>query len=527
MVLTKADRAELHAAIVTYLASRRVPGDTLQALQAHLSASGNAAAAGDDALADDGGIDGLGVDGGALERRWGTLRRLALANANLEAQVRRLEGEAAERRDPMRGASNALTSSSLAVAASTAGGGVVQAAAASPSLPVGPEPVHRFVGGHRDAITSVALHPFDPVAFTASSDGTARVWDLAQRRQRQVLSHCDAVACVAVEPTTGALLACAVAEEGAAAAVMIYELAPGGEYDATRTLRPPHEQPVTCLAWCGGEQSGAARVLVSAGHAGVVCAWDAERGQLLATIALADGVSAGLQAPAPRVLSLAAAPARFAVAGTADGNVWVIDDAAAVAAVAGGGGEARCVRRVHAAAVSAIALPDFNAQSTLIDAFASADRRAERRQHLQQQQQQQAASAAGPQPPPARPQFAVTGGRDKDVVLLDLVRGVAVQRFAVHGAWVTSVVMLAQPGYHPRAGKPGVFAATAGDDETIRVVDVTQAATGAEVRRIDAAHVGGVTAMAVDPRGGRALLASVGADRTLAVWGFASLTTTK
>jgi platelet-activating factor acetylhydrolase IB subunit alpha len=228
MVLTDDERCALHTAMVEYC-SQHDMANAAKALEADIAARDST----------------FGDKAGALERRWNTLRRLSLANSQLEARNKQLEQELAEVQDPTKRHINSKE-----------------------TIPLEPAR-HQFVG-HRDTVTAVALHPFEGVMFSTSEDGTMRTWDLESRQPLHVARMSESVTCVAVEPTEGKRTACGCADQ----TVRLHESA-----ECVMTLLG-HDDAVTAVVWIGDVSKN----LVSAARDGEIRVWDTVRGSQTAVM---------------------------------------------------------------------------------------------------------------------------------------------------------------------------------------------------------------------------------------------------
>ena len=132
--------------------------------------------------------------------------------------------------------------------------------------------VERVFRGHADQVQGVAFSPDGATVATASTDGTAKVWDVATGEELLTFSgHTDAVWSVAFSPD-GVLLATASADGTA----RIWDLASG---DELLTLSG-HEGPVWRVAF---SPDGKRLVTTSGDRTAKI--WDARSGEELLTLA--------------------------------------------------------------------------------------------------------------------------------------------------------------------------------------------------------------------------------------------------
>ena len=479
MSLTERERTELNAAVLEYL-------------QDH--ACGDAATAFQRAIGDGGGFAPAAAGKrGALERRWGTLRTLTRANADLEAQLTDAKRQVEAARDPTK-----------------------RTVAAAAQLPR--EPATAVLKGHRDMVSCLAFHPFEPLCYSGSEDGTVRTWDLQTKALvpgSGTLRHAEAVTSVAVEPSEGRWLAVGCNDQ----AVRLYEGA-----DCVRTLHG-HDDAVTAVAWAG---DGAGLTLVSASRDGDVRVWDAHRASLIASIPLDTWV---------RAVAVPCAPALVA-SGTLTALAGGGGSAAGGQKASGGSGHAnatpvvpwvavacqdesvqvwnwRTKARVkafggHSNVVQCVAFANEAAEDTIVASHGTKDQALE----LSTKRKKAAALAkkaeAGTADADAAgsydledPMFVASGGRDKDILVHSVASGAAVVTFSVHDNWVRGLAFV--PG--------GKHLLSCSDDGTLRVLGL---ATGRQLARI-AAHEHFVTAMATHPTG-LEIMATGSADNSVKLW---------
>ena len=124
-------------------------------------------------------------------------------------------------------------------------------------------PEAQILGGHSGDVTAVAWSPDATHILTASSDGTARIWDAATGDNTLTLNHTKPVTAVAWSPDGRHILT--GSQDGTARA---WDAATG---DNTLTLA--HTDWVTAVAW-----SPDGRHILTASRDGTARAWDATTG---------------------------------------------------------------------------------------------------------------------------------------------------------------------------------------------------------------------------------------------------------
>ena len=131
--------------------------------------------------------------------------------------------------------------------------------------------VLRVLTGNSGPVRAVAYSPDGTTVATASTDGTARIWDVATGTTRTTLTgHTDLVYAVAYSPD-GTTLATA-SNDGT---VRIWEAATG----TTRTTLTGHTSGVCAVAYAPDGIT-----VVTAADDGTARIWDAATGELLATL---------------------------------------------------------------------------------------------------------------------------------------------------------------------------------------------------------------------------------------------------
>jgi len=112
-----------------------------------------------------------------LEKKWTSVVRLQRKTMDLEARCAKLQSDL----DRFGGAARLLKANSK-----------------NNSFPKAPAKYN--LTGHRDAITSVALHPKFSLCASASEDSTVKVWDFESGEFEQTLKgHTNTVQCVAFD----------------------------------------------------------------------------------------------------------------------------------------------------------------------------------------------------------------------------------------------------------------------------------------------------------------------------------------
>jgi WD40 repeat protein len=372
--------------------------------------------------------------------------------------------------------------------------------------------LQRVLTGHTSLLNAVAVAPDGRWLATASSDGTARIWDAATGQQRAVLAgHTGWVRAVAVAPDGSWL-----ATTGSDRKVRIWEAATGQQ----RTLMAGHAYEVTAVAvapdgsWLATSSSDrTARIwdaatgqqrAVLAGHTDSVTAvavapdgswlatassdrtariWDAATGQQRAVLAGHTGW----------VNAVAVAPdGGWLVTAGSDGTTRIWDAAT---------GQQRAVLAGHTDSVYAVAVaPDGRWLATVgsdgttrIWDAATGQQRAVLAGHSYEVKGVAVAPDGS---------WLVTAGDDRTVRIWDAATGQQRAELASHQVWVKALAV----------APDGSWLATAGDDRTARIWD---AATGQQ-RAVLASHSGWVNAVTVAPDGSWLVTAS--GDETARIW---------
>lgn len=300
MVLTERERVELHAALLEYLQQHGL-AESAAAFEAETKTREPRT---------------FKDHSGALEKRWNTLRRLNLANAQLEQKNKELREELEASLDPTK-----------------------RTARLKALLPRDPA-THTF-SGHRDTVNAVAFHPFEPFIYSGSEDGTVRQWDLEMRSGKAIARDDCAISALAVEPTKGDLLAVGSGEPH----VRLFS-----QGECVMTLLG-HEDAVTCLAWRGD----VARTLISASRDGEVRVWDTVRGAATAAVHCPSWV---------RAIDCAGA---HVLVGCNDERSYLVNVASKAVARSLHG---------HSNVVQCVAFANFDADGVIVEAVGSADQKA-------------------------------------------------------------------------------------------------------------------------------------------------------
>lgn len=382
-----------------------------------------------------------------IERAARNFRRLTLLNTQLEQKIKDLEKQVVQLSDPLwrRGGGDGPKSSNSALLEHES-----TTAAAGRKHPAKCEPMMRL-RGHRDAITSVALHPTDPeTAISSSHDGTVRVWNLRTKKQRQLLTHSsssalalasssssagmsegDSVTSLAIEPLEGSVFACVYAGD-----IALYEMqkqqdqqqqqkkwagddgaalddsASGCCFALTRTLRVSSTSPTTSLSWCGDDQM----TLMSLTRDGTVSSWAGAAGGTLRNrvqyLSSDQETSNGSSdaAAAKTFMCICTSPSCAFAAGCSDGNIFT--------SVGSPQHETTTIMRrilvsgaaIHTNAVTSLSFLSAEADSLLVAQYGTLERRAARRNLPSLS----SSSSASP------PRFLVSCSRDGTVALIDL-----------------------------------------------------------------------------------------------------------
>ena len=150
-------------------------------------------------------------------------------------------------------------------------------------------PEAQILGGHSGGVTAVAWSPDATHILTASSDGTARIWDAATGANTLTLAHTDWVTAVAWSPDATHILT--ASRDGTA---RIWDAATGAN-----TLTLTHDRTVNAAAW-----SPDATHIITASRDGTTRIWDATTGEQVRFFitALPEGECAVLTPDQTRVI---------------------------------------------------------------------------------------------------------------------------------------------------------------------------------------------------------------------------------
>ncbi len=332
--------------------------------------------------------------------------------------------------------------------------------------------VRSVMSGHRDWVNTVAFDPSGRSLVTASSDGTARTWDVATGTERSVLQGHGHWVATGVSDASGRLIVTASADGTA----RLWDAASG---TGQRTLVPEDHQR-HALVTASFDPAG--KVLVTAGNDGLPRLWDATSGVQLRRL---EGHS-GLVTSA----SFESTGARLVTAG-ADGTVRVWDT---------GTGEERARFDQHDdRVVRAVFSPDGALVAT-----AGQDGKA----FLWRWESGEAVALSGHTDRLVDVEFArrgdlvVTAG-DKTARVWDTATGVEIADLRGHSDRLTAAVF----------SSDGRLVATAGQDGSARVWDVATETAVVELH----GHQEIVWDVAFSPIDDR-VLATAGSDGTARLW---------
>jgi platelet-activating factor acetylhydrolase IB subunit alpha len=465
MVLADSDRNALHGAIVEYLEARGC-GPLAAEVKKHLQ----------DARGD--------TDATQLEKRWKTLQRLTNRNLELEGICKKLEQDLRDLQNPH--------------AVKVKG---KDALPAEPSL-------HVF-RGHREPLSSVVIHPIEPIIFTASEDGSIRMWDLNSRNLLQTSTdHTDSVTALALEPVEHRVLASA----GLDHTVKLYDAM---TLECTRTLYG-HEAVVNCLCWVGDSQ----KTLISGGRDGVRV-WDTQRAAIKQGFAKdfwVRSLTVPQQSGGPSANGQGPSSSSAAGGSTSTGTF------SAVVALAGGDGpggiqvwnwstaqQQYSIPDLHSNAVEAVCYSNFECDSAIIAAHGSPDMKEslkilERSIRVAQEtagSPDAGAAAAADIMSKYEPQFLFSAGRDKVIVISRITTRQAFLTLSVHDNWVRQLALSGN----------GKNLISCSDDGKLIVTDLS---TKRIVRKINA-HDHFVTCFGIHT-GAKPLAVTGSADKTLKLW---------
>lgn len=447
MVLTDKERERLHEAIAEYLLTH---GFSDLALQAKAALGASRKFADKDT---------------SLERKWSIVLRLTRKNQELEDRVKLLESENADLRDPTK-----------------SGGGGAGAAAKVALAPAAPAIAE--LTGHRDTLSAVALHPHEPLGFSASEDGTVRVWSMESRQHVKTLrEHTDSVAALAIEATEGRLMASASKD----LTVKLYNIG-SDEFECAGTMH--HDNAVTDVKW----DPHSPATLVSSTRAGEIVVWDAARCAVRVAIRHGEWIH-----------SLAVAA----------GHVCVGDHAQTVALYSMATKQQLRTFTEHENVVDVVCFSTEAADALFIANNGTPDQKAFIRELERKLESAKLVAQVGLESGAAAaalsaanvaaymPRFIVSGGRDKNVIMRDATSGALAMKFEGHENWVRALAFT----------DSGKHLVSCGDDGFLMVIDL---ATKRLHRRI-AAHDHFVTCLALHPLG-RAIALTGSADTHVKMW---------
>lgn len=487
MVLTEKERDELHAAVVEYMTLHGF-SSALTAFQSDLATRTPAPADGSRLVP-----SGFSDKEGALERRWNTLRRLNVRNMELDAQVKQLQSELLELRDPTK--------------AKVKKTNLLPAAGAAPAM---------TFAGHRDTLTCLALHPTETHCFSGSEDGSIRVWDIETRSNIKALrNHTESVTGLAIEPTKGQVFASCSNDQ----TVKLWDCE---SLECTATL-VGHEDAVSALAWMGDAEL----TLLSSSRDGEVRVWDGKRGAVKQSVKAPTWVRAIAASPLGGGMVLMGGNdecvtlySNVVISSSSVGSPSASLDRSGAAsssptAGASGGGLRQSGGLLtltgHSNTIMCCAFSSFEADCVIIEAHGTPMQKAE----LKEVQKKRAnaplgeggaatASHAWLQSVGYSPKFAATGARDKNIFVYDLQQaGKEVMRFTDHQNWVRAIAFTAS----------GQYMLSCGDDGLLLVYDLAVK----KLYRKVVVHDHFATCFALHPAN-RPYMATGGADSLVKVW---------
>lgn len=470
MVLTEKEREELHSAISEYLTLHGFKAAN-EAFQADLKSRSPPPADGSSLLP-----SGFSENEGNLERRWNTLRRLNVKNMELDSQVKQLQTELLELKDPTKAKvkkTNLLPNS----------------------------PAVMTFQGHRDTVTCIALHPTESVCFSGSDDGSIRIWDIETRANIKALrNHTESVTGLAIEPIKSAVFASCSNDQ----TVKLFDCE---SLECISTL-VGHEDAVSAISWVGDVEM----TLISSSRDGEVKVWDGKRSGIKQTFKASAWV---------RAISSSPLAGGMVIMG---GNDEVVTLYTGVLASSSGSTSASTSSPVgsgfrqqggvlsltgHTNTIMCCALSNFEADCVMVEAHGTPLQKAE----IKELQKKRAtavgeggatASTSWLQSVGYQPKYVATGARDKNIFVFDVQQaGKEIMKLTDHQNWVRSLCFTAS----------GQYLVSCGDDGLMLIYDLTVK----KLFRKIAAHEHFVTCLSLHPNN-RPYLATGGADSLVKIW---------
>ncbi|KAJ1986279.1 Lissencephaly-1 [Dimargaris cristalligena] len=371
--------------------------------------------------------DRKGKYAGLLEKKWATFVRLQLRIMELEGKISSLEEEL--KNAPVRKATRSVD-----------------------WIPRPPAKFH--LKSHRSPITRVCFHPVFNVLATASEDTTVKIWDYETGEfERTLKGHTKAVQDVTFDPKGTFLASCS-----ADLTVRLWDLS--NDYQCTKTLFG-HDHCVSCVRYLPSGDK-----LVSTSRDKSIRIWEASSGYCLKTI---QG-----HAEWVRYISVSE-DARLFVTGSNDQSVRVWDPSS---------GECKFDLRGHEHVVECVQFAPPIAYSFIRQLLGIAPKvRAKSPSVSGGTPASAVAVLANGHAEPSPGNYAVSGSRDKTIILWDTLTGQLLHTFRGHDNWVREII------FHPS----GKFMLSASDDKAIKIWELS---TGRCMKTLADAHGHFVTSIA-------------------------------